>query len=131
MLDQIKREIADNSYYQQNFPNDGQRFVAWYLRRVLLRDAVAAHDDITDGANDKQIDAVIVDDDDRRIIIVQGKFIDAGSVDGEPLREVLGAWVRLQDLPSLQKDVTVRRSAPGRRADDRVRARSDGVQRLV
>jgi hypothetical protein len=69
-----------------------------------LRDAVATRDDITDGANDKQIDAVIVDDEERRIVIVQGKFIDAGSVDGEPLREVLGAWVRLQDLGSLQKD---------------------------
>jgi AIPR protein len=104
MLDQIKREIADNSYYQQNFPNDGQRFVAWYLRRVLLRDAAATRDDITDGANDKQIDAVIVDDDERRVIILQGKFIGAGSVDGEPLREVLGAWMRLQDLGALQKD---------------------------
>ena len=103
MLDQIKREIADNTYYAQNFPNDGQRFVAWYLRRVLLRDAVATRDDITDGPHDKQIDAVIVDDDERRIVIVQGKFIDAGSVDGEPLREVLSAWVRLQDLPSSKR----------------------------
>src|SRR4051794_28763958 len=104
MLTQILQEIASDPFYQTNFPNDGQRFVAWYLRRVLLRDAVATRDDITDGANDKQIDAVIVDDDERRVVIVQGKFIDAGSVDGEPLREVLSAWVRLQDLGSLQKD---------------------------
>lgn len=104
LLDQIKREIKDNPYFQQNFSNDGQRFVAWYLRRVMLRDPIAAKDDITDGANDKQIDAIIVDDDERRVVIIQGKFIDAGTVDGEPLREVLGAWVRLQDLPSLQKD---------------------------
>lgn len=104
LLDQIKREIKDNPYFQQNFSNDGQRFVAWYLRRVMLRDPIAAKDDITDGANDKQIDAIIVDDDERRVVIIQGKFIDAGTVDGEPLREVLGSWVRLQDLPSLQKD---------------------------
>ncbi|MBK8913059.1 MAG: AIPR family protein [Phycisphaerales bacterium] len=103
MLNQIRREITD-TYYQQNFPNDGQRFMAWYLRRVMLRDRITTRDDITDGANDKQIDAVIVDDDERRIVIVQGKFIAEGLVDGEPLREVLGAWARLQDLETLQQD---------------------------
>lgn len=103
-LGMIRREIATDPYYQQNFPNDGQRFVAWYLRRVLLRDSVATRDDITDGANDKQMDAVVVDDEERRVLIVQGKFIGESSVDGEPLREVLSAWVRLQDLPSLQLD---------------------------
>ena len=104
ILAQIKQEIASGPYYQQNFSNDGQRFIAWYLRRVLLRDPVATRDDITDGPDDKQMDAVIVDDDERRILVVQGKFIDSSSVDGEPLREVLGAWLRLQDLMSLQKD---------------------------
>ncbi len=74
MLDQIRREIESDPYYKQNFSNDGQRFVAWYLRRVLLRDDVATRDDITDGQNDKQIDALIVDDDERRVLIIQGKF---------------------------------------------------------
>src|ERR1041385_1925689 len=104
MMDLIQREIQTTPYYEQNFPNDGQRFVAWYLRRVLLRDSVATRDDITDGADDKQIDAVIIDADERRILIIQGKFITASSVDSEPLREVLGAWLLLQDLSSLQKD---------------------------
>jgi AIPR protein len=104
MLDQIRREIDSDPYYKQNFSNDGQRFVAWYLRRVLLRDDVATRDDITDGQNDKQIDALIVDDDERRVLIVQGKFINAGQVGGEPLREVLAAWLRLQDLSLLQQD---------------------------
>jgi len=104
MLKQIKQEISNDPYFQQNFANDGERFVAWYLRRVLLRDAISARDDITDGANDKQMDAVIVDDEDRRVLIIQGKFIAAGQVDSEPLREVLGAWIRLQDLASLQQD---------------------------
>ena len=104
ILAQIRQEIAHDPYYQQNFANDGQRFVAWYLRRVLLRDAIAARDDITDGQNDKQMDAVVVDDEDRRVLIIQGKFVGANQVDGEPLREVLGAWLRLQDLPTLQHD---------------------------
>jgi hypothetical protein len=104
LLDQINQEIKNGPYYQQNFSNDGERFVAWYLRRVLLRDAVATRYDITDGANDKQIDAVIVDDEESRVLIIQGKFIAASQVDGEPLREVLSAWVRLQDLSALQED---------------------------
>lgn len=104
MLDQIRREIVNDPYYQQNFSNDGERFVAWYLRRVLLRDAIATRDDITDGQNDKQIDAVIVDDEDRRVLVIQGKFVSSTQVDSEPLREVLGAWLRLQDLDSLQHD---------------------------
>lgn len=104
MIEQIKREIAADPFYQQHFPNDGQRFVAWYLRRVLQRNDAAVRDDITDGADDKQIDAVIIDDTEQRIAVIQGKFIGAGNVNAEPLREVLSAWQRLQDLTSLQKD---------------------------
>ena len=104
MLDFIRQEITKDNYYQQNFANDGQRFIAWYLRRVLLLDPIATRDAITDGADDKQIDAVVVDDEDTRVLIIQGKFISSDQVDAEPLREVLASWIRLQDLPSLQKD---------------------------
>lgn len=102
-IDQIRQEIG-NPYYQQNFPNDGQRFIAWYLRTVLRREPLQVASDITDGADDKQIDAVVVNDDDRKAIIIQGKFIGERTVDSEPLREVLAAWMRLQDLGSLQRD---------------------------
>jgi hypothetical protein len=108
VLEQIKREISKDSFYQQNFSNDGQRFIAWYLRRVLLLDPIATRDAITDGADDKQIDAVVVDDEEGRILILQGKFISCDQVDAEPLREVLGSWMRLQDLPALQKDCNTR-----------------------
>lgn len=108
MLDQIQADITTDPFYQNNFANDGQRFIAWYLRRVLLRDDAATRDDITDGADDKQIDAVIVDDTEQRITVIQGKFIGERTVDAEPLREVLGAWVRLQDLGALQKDCNER-----------------------
>jgi hypothetical protein len=108
MLALIQREIAQDPYYRNSFDNDGQKFVAWYLRRVLLRDDPQTRDDITDGPNDKEIDAVIVDDIDERVVIVQGKFITTGSVDGGPLQEVLTAWMRLQKLDSLQKDCNER-----------------------
>ncbi|MCM5530270.1 AIPR family protein [Parasegetibacter sp. NRK P23] len=102
MLEQIKEDIKA-PYFQDNFPNDGQRFVAWYLRNVHLRDMIETKDDITDGADDKQIDAIVIDDDKSTIFIVQGKFIGGSSVDGEPLREVLSSWVQLRDLVRLQE----------------------------
>src|ERR1035437_4091481 len=103
LIARIQRDIQQDVYYQQNFPNDGTRFLAWYLRNVLLRAPVQAHDDITDGADDKQIDAVIVDDEHRQVLILQGKFFTTGSVDHEPLPEVLAAWKHIKNLPALQE----------------------------
>lgn len=102
MLAKIRDEIAQD-YYAQNFPNDGQRFVAWYLRNVHLRDQNEAKADITDGADDKQIDAIFVDDDNNTVYVMQGKFVEADSIDAEPLREVLSAWLQLKDLVRLQE----------------------------
>jgi hypothetical protein len=102
MYDKILAEIKDE-YYQQNFPNDGQRFVAWYLRNIHLRDGNQAKYDITDGADDKQIDAVVIDENASTIYIVQGKFIGQNAVDGEPLREVLSSWIQLKNIVRLQE----------------------------
>lgn len=101
MYELIKKQIATD-FFQQKFPNDGQRFVAWYLRNILFRDMNETRDDITDGADDKQIDALIVDDDKSLVRIVQGKFIQGGTVDAEPLREVLSSWLQIKDLARLQ-----------------------------
>ncbi len=102
MYEQITKDIVQD-YYQQNFPNDGQRFVAWYLRNIHLRDPIQAKDDITDGADDKQIDAIFVDDDRAIVYVVQGKFIGERNVDAEPLREVLSAWLQMRNLVRLQE----------------------------
>ena len=64
IIDIIKTEIAQD-YYQQNFSNDGQRFVAWYMRNIHLLDQCQTKDAVTDGANDKQIDAVYIDEDEQ------------------------------------------------------------------
>ena len=101
MYDKIREEIKLD-YYVQNFPNEGQRFVAWYLRNVHLRDMNEAKDDITDGTDDKQIDAIVIDEDKSTIFVIQGKFIGAEKIDGAPLREVLSSWVQLKDLIRLQ-----------------------------
>ena len=102
MYEKIIEEIKEK-FYQQNFPNDGQRFVAWYLRNVHLRDMNETKDDMTDGSDDKQIDAIVIDDDKQTIFVIQGKFISESSVDAEPLREVLSSWIQLRDLVRIQE----------------------------
>ncbi len=103
MYQKILSEIKQD-YYQQRFPNDGQRFVAWYLRNIHMRDMNETREDVTDGADDKQIDAIVVDDNTNTIYVIQGKFIGQSSVDGEPLREVLSSWIQLRDLVRLQEN---------------------------
>jgi hypothetical protein len=101
LLDRIRTDLKGDSYYSQNFPNEGQQFLAWYLRNCYLRTTIQAKDDITDGPNDKEFDAVIVDDEKRQIVIVQSKFY-AGTVDHQPLQEILAAWLQIQNLTALQ-----------------------------
>jgi len=107
MYNKIKKEISQD-YYQQNFTNDGQRFIAWYLRNIYLRDPIQTKYDITDGPDDKQIDAIVVDDDNSTIYIIQGKFFGAAKIDSEPLREVLSVWLQLKNLIKLQETANER-----------------------
>jgi hypothetical protein len=101
IYEKISEEIK-NDYYVQNYSNDGQRFVAWYLYNILKQDKNQTRDAITDGPDDKQIDAIVIDDDKQLVYIIQGKFISDGQIDAEPLREVLSSWMQLRDLVKLQ-----------------------------
>lgn len=101
MYEKIKADIS-NEYYLTNYPNDGQRFVAWYLRNIHNLDTYETKDCITDGAGDKQIDAIYIDNQSSTIYIIQGKFYSGDTVDAEPLREVLSSWVQIKDLEHLQ-----------------------------
>lgn len=102
MYEQIKSDIVQE-YYKTNFPNDGQRFIAWYLRNIHNLDIVEAKSCITDGAGDKQIDAIYIDDTNEIAYIIQGKFYSGETVDAEPLREVLSSWAQIRDLAKLQE----------------------------
>lgn len=107
MYELIQKQIEAH-YFQQRFPNDGQRFIAWYLRNVLYRDMNETSDDITDGADDKQIDAIIVDNDKSLVRVIQGKFVQGGVIDAEPLREVLSSWMQIKDLARLQNGANLK-----------------------
>ena len=102
MYAKIQDEIAQD-YYQQKFTNDGQRFVAWYVQNIHGQDQTETREDVTDGPDDKQIDAIVVDDDATTVYVIQGKFFEGGTVDAEPLREVLASWVHLKDITRLQE----------------------------
>ena len=99
----INQAIKED-YYKNNYPNDGQRFVAWYLRNIHNLDIVETKECITDGPGDKQIDAVYIDNQDGIIYIIQGKFYSGNTVDAEPLREVLSSWIQIKNLESLQEN---------------------------
>ena len=101
MYNKILTELGQD-YYKENFPNDGQRFIAWYLRNIHNLDTFETKDCITDGAGDKQIDAVYIDNQSCIIFIIQGKFYGRDTVDAEPLRDVLSSWIQIQDLAHLQ-----------------------------
>lgn len=103
MYDRIKKDITQE-YYVKHYPNDGQRFVAWCLRNIHNLDTLEAKACITDGAGDKQIDAVYIDNQSSTIYIIQGKFYKGDAIDAEPLREVIASWLLIQDLAQLQAD---------------------------
>lgn len=103
MYNKILSDISQQ-YYSENYPNDGQRFVAWYLRNIHNLDTIETKDCITDGAGDKQIDAVYIDNDASMIYIIQGKFYAGETVNAEPLREVLSSWIQIKDLQKLQEN---------------------------
>ncbi len=107
IIDIIQNEITQ-SYYQQNFPNDGQRFVAWYMRNIHLLDQRQAKDAITDGKDDKQIDAVYIDEDEQKIHIIQGKYFLGETVDANPVREVISSWSQFRDLATVQANANAK-----------------------
>ena len=102
VYDKIKSDIKQD-YYAQHFRNDGQRFVAWYVHNIHGRDMIETKEDVTDGPDDKQIDALVVDDNNNVVYVIQGKFVGQTHVDAEPLREILASWIQLKDLVKLQE----------------------------
>lgn len=103
ILEKIKNDIKQD-FYQLNFANDGQRFVAWYMSNVHLLDKLQTKDAITDGANDKQIDAIFVDNDNSKIYVVQGKYYLGDSINAEPVREIVSIHSQLHNLAKMQEN---------------------------
>ena len=103
IVEKIKEDIKQ-PYYKTNYPNDGQRFVAWYMRNIHLLDQLQTKDAITDGAKDKQIDAIYVDNDNAKIYVVQGKYYTGDSINAEPVRELVSVHSQLHNIEKMQED---------------------------
>lgn len=101
MYDIINKSIKDK-YFVDNYANDGERFLAWYLMTIYKLDKNQARECIVDGKNDKKIDAVYINDEEQEIVIVQGKFYSKDKIDSTPLSETLVAWVNIGNLRNLE-----------------------------
>ncbi len=102
-IEKIQQEIQQD-FYKNNFPNDGQRFVAWYLRNIHLLDKNGTKEAITDGANDKQIDAIFIDEDEQKIYVIQSKFYTGDSIGAAPVREMQSVWMQFSNLKKMQEN---------------------------
>lgn len=102
MYKKIQNEIKEK-YYMDNYANDGERFVAWYLRNIFNLDIYQTKECLTDGANDKKIDAVYIDDNEEIIYVIQGKYYNS-VIDSKPVEEVITAWENLKNLSILQEN---------------------------
>ena len=73
---------------------------------MLLLDVHQTKAAITDGQNDKQIDAIVVEDgeDEPAYPRASGEVRQAGQHRCGPSSEVLSAWTRLKDFPKLQAE---------------------------
>ena len=101
MLKMINRSL-ESDYYKK-YSNIGQKFVGWYLATIYHIDPIEVLSLVTDGANDKCIDAVFVDDDAQIIHIVQGKY-STGSVDSHAVEECIHASEYLSNLEDLESN---------------------------
>ncbi|MFV2057882.1 MAG: AIPR family protein [Thiohalomonadales bacterium] len=71
--DELKRSIREiQSDYPELKPD--QAFVLWFLQAFVIDDPAVALKAVAGGANDKNMDAIYVDDVVRSVYIVQGKY---------------------------------------------------------
>jgi hypothetical protein len=69
----LKREIDD---LQSRYPRLDHRelFIAWFLRAFVTAEENSAITALCGGSRDKDVDAVLIDDNSRKVFIVQGKY---------------------------------------------------------
>src|SRR5205085_1720161 len=88
-FEQLKREIHE---LRDRFPRfqEEEVFVLWFLRAYVTDREEVAADSLAGCSNDKGCDAVLIDDDARCIVIVQGKYRKKLGEKSEVRNDVLG-----------------------------------------
>ncbi len=69
----LRREVRSYRDHLQLLADD-EAFVVWFLRAFITEDEQAARAALTGGSGDKGLDAVFVDDEAKRVFVVQGKY---------------------------------------------------------
>ena len=72
-LKHLEQEVKD---FRDRFPKlaDNQLFVVWFLRAFVTDSETDAADALCGGSNDKNIDAISIDDAAKVVFVVQGKY---------------------------------------------------------
>lgn len=88
-VDDLKREIDD---LKSRYPrlDEKELFVAWFMRAFVTADENSAIASLCGGSNDKEVDAVLIDDNSRKVFIVQGKYRNKLMDKGENRTDVMG-----------------------------------------
>ncbi len=70
----LKREIDDLQSRHNGLRDYREVFVAWFLRAYVTADEGSAISALCGGSRDKDVDAVLIDNNSRKVFIVQGKY---------------------------------------------------------
>lgn len=87
-METLRSEVED---FKSRFPKlkDDELFVLWFLNASFEEDEVVAAKALTGVANDKGIDAVLIDEGARVVFVVQGKFWQALGVKREGRADIV------------------------------------------
>src|SRR4051794_28324348 len=80
-LSELKAELTELGGVFPNLP-DTELFVLWFVRAFLVDSPEVARQALTGGSNDKGVDAVFIDEQARRVFVIQGKYRQGGGPEG-------------------------------------------------
>jgi hypothetical protein len=87
-MQELKRELAELQEVHPALAQDSL-FVLWFLRAFITDREADAAEALTGGPGDKGVDAVLVDEAAKTVVIVQGKFREQISMKAEPRQGVM------------------------------------------
>jgi hypothetical protein len=110
--DNLRRELHE---FKDRYPKlaDDELFVLWFLRAFVAEDEGSAASALCGGPRDKGVDAVLIDDPARIVVIIQGKYRQKVAANAEHRGDVTGFAQLAADIcgdepafASLSKDLS-------------------------
>ena len=84
--------------------SESASFLIWYLQNYYRLDPVEATDSVCDQGNDRGIDGIFVNDNDKTITVLQSKISqsDKSTIGDKPLREFAGSVAQLDSREAVE-----------------------------